>query len=72
MTSHINIPNHGKIFCYAKKSIVKLDEIIATCNNCKYYGGTGQGQGIECVWNDGKKTCVTVYFPSAEQARVNN
>lgn len=71
VVSHINIPNHEKIFCYLQKDIVPVDKILVKCKNCKYFYGLGQGLGIECSWEDTVQgNCVTVPFPTMEKNRV--
>ena len=74
LVSHINIPtSQGKIFCKKNNEIVDSKEILKQCKSCKYFSGTGQGQGIECVWKDSiyKDTVVKVQSPISEYCRLN-
>ena len=75
LVSHINIPtSQGKIFCKKNNEIVDSKEILKQCKSCKYFSGTGQGQGIECWWEDSTvtKSTVTVISPDTEYNRLNS
>lgn len=57
---HVNIPDSkGNVFCYligGKLSFKpeNMDKVRHQCLNCKFFGGTAQGQGVECVYPDKK------------------
>lgn len=63
--NHINYPdNEQSIYCKKKNLIVKLDNnqhFINSCFNCKYFNGTYQGSGIECLYEDSSDNYVKYY-----------
>ena len=74
MTTHINIPKDGKIYCRFRNKIVDAKETFGkVCRYCDYFGGTAQGQGIECLWDDKsvKRAVYTATDPQAEYNRVS-
>ena len=72
--NHINFPDpNGKVYCYAQNKIVSFNDVFVKCSKCKYFNGTAQGRGIECLWEDtkAKTDIVNVFFPKTEYKRVN-
>lgn len=50
---HINLLTGSpkqRIFCRKKQSLEKVEDL--TCFKCAYYRGTGQGDTIQCEWED--------------------
>jgi hypothetical protein len=69
---HINIMDaRGKVYCKKLNSVVKLD--FDVCFTCTMLGGSAQGEGVECLWEDKGLTVpyFNVYNPKAEFERVN-
>ena len=60
--THVNIPNYkGEVYCHLidDKLSFKSENMAKVrhqCSNCKFFGGTAQGQGVECVYPDTKAT----------------
>lgn len=53
-TNHIQ---SGIAYCYLKQQIVAVpgDHVTQVClgERCPYMNGNAQGEGIECLWDDG-------------------
>jgi hypothetical protein len=55
IVTHVNYTDQdGQIYCCLRNKIVKLDQLQREqfCQGCKMFGGTANGQGVECVWED--------------------
>lgn len=56
--NHINYADaNGNVYCCLRNKVVQLDETQFTsyCFGCKMFGGTAQGQGVECFWDDARQ-----------------
>lgn len=50
---HVNIitgDDNQRIFCKKQHSLEKVSDL--QCGECSYFEGTGQGDTIQCVWDD--------------------
>jgi len=53
--NHVNIKSKdGQVYCCMRNKIVNFNEqqLTSYCVGCKMFGGTAQGKGVECFWND--------------------
>lgn len=74
--NHINYPDdNNRIYCRAKNNIITLDKegnYWNTCTKCKYFNGSYQGLGVECLWEDsGEDISQKVFDPNSEYLRVS-
>lgn len=49
---HVNMitDRNQRIFCKKKHSLEKVSDL--TCGSCSYYEGSGQGDTVQCRWDD--------------------
>lgn len=53
--NHLNyIPSSGNIYCERLRDIVSFDNVhvMQHCNECRFYNGSVQGEGVECLYED--------------------
>lgn len=71
--NHQNFLNKdNKVFCKRLNKILSLDNL--KCEDCEYFYGSLQGQGVECFWEDFNETpapIVSVFNPQKEMLRVS-
>ena len=63
--------NHQN-FLDKDNKILSLDNL--KCEDCEYFYGSLQGQGVECFWEDFNETpapIVSVFNPQKEMLRVS-
>ena len=70
--NHINYPDdNNQIYCKQKDSIITLDskgKFWRTCMNCKFFNGTYQGNGVECLYEDKPPQGMAAYYDNAQLA----
>lgn len=68
--NHLNIPDENdEVYCHKAGEVVKFDTPqMEMCATCPLFGGTIQGNGIECYWNDNRKGLKQPYFVSEPHA----
>lgn len=66
-TNHVQ---RGRAYCYKLNKIVNVPSrhIQRVClgQSCPYLAGAAQGEGIECLWDDGTDDPLTVDMPPEE------
>jgi hypothetical protein len=59
-----------EIYCCLRNKVVKLDQLQLErfCQSCKMFGGTLQGGGVVCIWDDSRDVSNPhdVYDPQEE------
>ncbi|MDF2958446.1 MAG: hypothetical protein K0S39_181 [Paenibacillus sp.] len=53
--THINYKDqNGHIYCCLRNKVVELNQQQQEqfCNGCKMFGGTADGKGVICIWED--------------------
>lgn len=68
---HVNMVTgpDQRIFCRKQHALLKIDEL--PCRECSYFRGTGQGDTIQCEWDDfprlsGSRT--RIIYPAKQSA----
>jgi len=68
-TNHIHSPDEdGRVYCFLHDEIEPLTSefLQQTCANCAFFEGTAQGEGIECLYQDGSGRIVETYVDPVE------
>ena len=64
--NHINYPDdNNQIYCKKQNSIITLDpkgKFWKTCFNCKFFNGSYQGNGVECLYPDSPSPTPSIYY----------
>jgi hypothetical protein len=53
--THFNYKDqNGQIYCCLRNKVVELNQqqLQQFCQGCKMFGGTGDGSGVTCTWDD--------------------
>lgn len=59
---HINFINEeGEIYCRRIKNVVKYKKCAKMCEDCPFWAGFAQGQGVECEYEDPRGDSETGY-----------
>jgi hypothetical protein len=59
-TNHTMIAD--PIFCKKNEAIVSLTpEFYGNCFQCKFFNGSGQGDGVDCLFDDGSDAFSKTY-----------
>ena len=66
----------GKVFCKKQNKIVDFDSLVKSgiCSHCKYFYGSLQGDGVECIYEDsipGEQSFHSAYNPQQELLRIS-
>lgn len=55
LINHINfLDENGCIFCRRAGKIMEVNPHFLShmCNDCPFFNGSAQGEGVECLWED--------------------
>ena len=67
LTNHVQ---RGWAYCFFKDDVVEVpsEHIPKVCmgESCPFLNGFAQGEGIECLWDDGTDDGLTVDMPMIE------